>query len=299
MGPAPQRSTYQSAASSIYEPQKQAEEQQIHTTNQTTKNTLEAEKGQVGTDYQSAIDKLTQSVQDQSAKIDQLYTERLGGNFSGLQGNDMGNLFARTNQAQSIIEQTRANKLASIATAEGNADINMNSQLAALAPKYQSLEADYANKAYGAAVTQYDTDAYRQQQLQLKQSEDAATNAYRQQDLALRAQTAGNSVANKYKAVGKSTYVTSPNGNQVKNTSTSNGYDFTGPNGQPINMAEYVSGKNGGQINVNDVLDLLQNGSSYDRQIYRQVQASGQTDPNKILQVIAQEDKKNYYGFGG
>lgn len=299
MGPSPSLSTYQAAASSIYEPQKQAEQMQIQSTNQTTKNTLESEKGQIGTDYQSAIDKLSQSVQDQSARIDQMYNERLGGNISGLQGNDYGQMFARANEQQSIIEQTRANRLASITTAEGNADITANAQLAALTPKYQSLEADYANKAYGAAVTQYNTDAYRQQTLQMRAQQEADTNAYRQQDLALRAQSAGNSVANKYKAVGKSTYVNSPNGNKVKNTSTSNGYDFTGPNGQPINMAEYVSGKNGGQINVNDVLDLLQNGSSYDRQIYRQVQASGQTDPNKILQVIAQEDKKNYYGFGG
>lgn len=292
MGPAPQLSTYQNAAQSIYEPAKQAEATQIRATNATTKNSLEAEKGQVVTDYQSAIDKLTQSVQDESAQIAQTYNERLSGNFSGLQGNDMGKMFARANETQGIIEQTRANKLAQITAGETNADITMNADLAALAPKYQSEEAKYAQGAYATAVKDYNDTNYKNAQLELSRER-----------LGIESQRLANDqnskIADQYKATGKSTYVTSPNGNQVKNTSTSNGYEFTGPGGRPVNMAEYVAGRNGGSVNVNDVLDLLQNGSEYDRQIYRQVQASGLSDPTKILDLIAQEDKKNYYGFGG
>ncbi len=148
----PALSDYQTAANAIYEPQKAAEATSLASTRTQNINTLEAQKGQVSTDYQSAIEKLTQSVQDQSAQINQLYSQRLGGNFSGLQGNDMGKMFSRANQTQGIIEQTRLNKLNQIATGETNVNLQYNTDVGNLTSKYGSLESQYAQSAYGAAV---------------------------------------------------------------------------------------------------------------------------------------------------
>lgn len=163
----PQLSTYEAAARGIYEPQKQAEQIALTATRDTTKTALEAQKGQVTTNYQQAIDKLTQSVQDQTGQINQLYSQRLGGNFSGLQGNDLGQMFSRANQQQGYIESTRANKLNEITTGETNADINYGAGVASLTPKYQSLETQYAQSAYGGAVKDYQDNQYKQQQLAL------------------------------------------------------------------------------------------------------------------------------------
>lgn len=150
---------YMKAAKAIYEPQKTSEAIALKATKTTTINSLEAEKGQISTDYQDAIDKLTQSVQDQTSQINQLYTERLGGNFSGLQGNDLGNMFARANQQQAVIGMTRANKLAQITTGETNAKITYGAGVAALKPKYQSLETQYAQSSYGSALKAQQTQA--------------------------------------------------------------------------------------------------------------------------------------------
>lgn len=145
-------SAYQAAAKSIYEPQKQAEVNSLTSVRDTTKNALESQKGQVNTNYQDAINQLTQSIQDQTGQINQLYSQQLGGNFSGLQGNDLGQMFSRANQQQGIVEQTRANKLGEITAAQTNADIEYGTGIANLTPKYQSLESAYANDAYGAAA---------------------------------------------------------------------------------------------------------------------------------------------------
>jgi len=173
MGPAPTLATYQAAASSIYQPQLQAD---ITTAQNTETNDVaneESLKGQVNTDYQTAIDKLTTSTNNSVAKINQLYTERLGGNFSGLQGNDLGTLFATASTNQTTIEDTRANKLAQIATTETNDQNTYNSTVASLTSKYQGEEADYANTQYGAAVKEYNTEQYQQQELALKQESEA------------------------------------------------------------------------------------------------------------------------------
>lgn len=280
----PSLATYQQAASSIYEPQKAAEATQIQATNATTKNSLEAEKGQVGTDYQSAIDKLTQNVQSQSAQIAQTYNERLSGNFSGLQGNDMGALFARTNEAQSIIEQTRANKLAQITAGETNADIKMNADMAALTPKYQSLEANYAQKAYGSAVKDYNDTQYKNAQLSLSEqrlADSAAKTAQTEQD----------------KNAAKYQVTQDAHGNYI--------FGYGGrvdANNQllgsaPATMAQYLAAQGGGTINVNQFLDMLGKGSAFDQAVYRQVKASGQTTPQGILRAIAAEDPHNVYGL--
>lgn len=282
----PQLSTYQKAATSIYEPQKAAEKNSLVATNKTTKNTLEAGKGEIANTYQQAIDNLASSVSDESAQISHLYTERLGGNFSGLQGNDMGKMFSKANQQQGYIETTRANKLAEITTGEANADIAMNTGIANLKPKYQSLETQYAQNAYGKAQSSYSDQQYKAAQLQLAQERVNISANNSANSANNRADAAAAKNASQFKVVGKA------DSNGIK--STSNGYNFLGPGGKPINLAEYVTGKGG---SVNDVLDLLQNGSSYDQAIYRQVKAANTKNPKTILQVIAAEDRKNYYGF--
>jgi hypothetical protein len=273
-------SAYQQAATSIYEPQKQAESIALGATRDTTKNALEAQKGQVNTTYQDAIDQLTNSVQDQTGQINQLYSQRLGGNFSGLQGNDMGKMFSRANQQQGIIEQTRANKLNEITTGETNADISYGAGIAALTPKYQSLETQYANDAYGAAVKDFNDQQYKQQQLQLSYARlnQSAYNSAASNASKLSAQ---------FKATGKL------NQNTGKND-TSQGYSFTGPNGKPVNMAEYISGAGmGGQ----DIIDLLQNGSSYDRNVASKVAKANPQNDSQLIAAIKKADSGRYYGF--
>lgn len=170
MGPAPSLANYQAAAQSIYQPQLQAD---ITTAKNTETNDIanqEAGKGQIQTDYQSAIDNLTQTTNQNVAKINQLYTERLGGNFSGLQGNDLGSMFATASKNQATIESTRANKLAAISTAETNDENTYNSTVASLTSKYQGEEAQYANTAYSDAVKQYNTDQLNQQKLAISEA---------------------------------------------------------------------------------------------------------------------------------
>lgn len=271
-------SPYAKAANAIYDPQMQVEKTALQTIDKTTKNSLEAEKGQVSTDYQDAIDKLNQTVQDQTSQISQLYAERLGGNFSGLQGNDMGQMFARANEQQVIIGETRANKLAEITAGETNADITANAGIASLTPKYQSLKTQYTLNAQAEA------------------EKDARTQANSDRSFALQVakynQSASNSAAKDYKVSAKGSGVDA-NGNSIKND-FSNGYSFTGPNGKPINMAEYISGSNmGGQ----DIVDLLTNGSSYDRNVAKQVAKSNPQTQSQLITAIKKADSGNYYGF--
>lgn len=288
----PNYANYESAARAIYEPQKQAEATALGATRDMTKNTLESQKGQVNTDYQSAVDNLTQAIQDQTGQINQLYSQRLGGNFSGLQGNDLGNMYGRANQQRANIESTRANKLAEITTGQTNADIAYGAGMASLEPKYQSMETQYAQNAYGSALKDYQDQLYKQQQLQLSYARLAQSAANRQD-----AQT--NAAQAKYKVTGKLNSDTGKADN-------SQGYAFTGPGGTPISLAEYVAGSGG---DVNTVLDLLQNGSAYDRAIYNQAKNVAGNSPQGILNYISYLDKTgkqtksgkvgggNYYGF--
>lgn len=166
---APDLATYQQAALSVYEPQKAAEQASLTTAEQNTIAGLEAGKGQINTDYQQAINNLNNTIQQNVGQINQLYTERLGGNFSGLQGNDLGQMFSKANQQQSYIEQTRANKLNDIAVQEAGANATYQTNLSNLTSKYQGLESQYAQSSYASAVKQYETEAYHQAQLALAQ----------------------------------------------------------------------------------------------------------------------------------
>lgn len=177
MGPAPSLATYQQAAQSIYEPQKAADITQAQATTAADIANMESGKGQIQTDYQTAINNLTATTNANVGKINQLYTERLGGNFSGLQGNDLGSMFGKAAQAQGVIESTRANKLAAIATSETNAQNQLGATISSLTSKYQGEEANYAQSSYSSAVKEYNTEQYQQQQLALRQESIDAANA--------------------------------------------------------------------------------------------------------------------------
>lgn len=276
----PQLSDYETAANAIYQPQEAAEQEADQATDTTTKNTLEAEKPQIQTDYESAIDQLTNSVQNQTGQISQLYSERLGGNFSGLQGNAMQQLFTQANQQQSIISETEANKLSQITTEEGNADITYQADIAALTPKYQSLEEQYANSAYSSAVTDYNDTQYKDAELQLSEDRlgveaESANNS---------AISAANSAADKY---------------SVKQLSSGN-LAYTGPNGS-TNLYQYAQGVNGGaSANPDDVLSTIQGelarGSTTDKGA-----AAGITklkdQGESTSQILASLAKSNAYIF--
>jgi hypothetical protein len=89
---------------------------------------------------------------------------------------------------------------------------------------------------------------------------------------------------------------TNANQNKYKVTAKKNGagYAFTGPNGTPISMAEFVGGSGG---DMNTALNLLQNGSSYDKYIYSKVANKGY-DAGRLAYAIAGWDDKGYLGFG-
>lgn len=269
--------SYMQAAQAFYQPQQQAEATSLQTTDTTTKATLEAEKPQVETDYESAIDKLTQSVQNQTGQIAQLYSQRLGGNFSGLQGNDMGQMFAQADEQQSIISQTEANKLAQITTEEGNADTTYESALAALTPKYQSLEVGAASSAYAAdeKAAQDQANSDRSYDLSVAKFEQSAGNSDTSQ---------ANAAADKY---------------SVKQLSSGN-MAYTGPNGT-TNLYQYAQGVNGGaDANPDDVLTTIQGelarGSTTDKGAaagITKLQNEGKSTTD-ILQSLA---KSNAYIF--
>lgn len=261
----PQLSDYQAAAKAQYEPQLQADITTSKANTAASIANLESTKGQINTDYSSAIQNLKNSVQDQTGQISQLYTSRLLGNFSGLQGNDMGKMYSRANQQQATIESTRANKLSSIATQQTNLRNSEIANESALTSKYQGLEAGAASSGYSAAIKDFEDQQYRQQELGLREQEIAATNANRAATLAASQQA----------------------GYKVKQGSQGQ-YMFSDRNGTPISMAEYVANSGGGE---NTVKNLLQNGTNYDKNVYKKV--AGLTG-DKLQKALS---KYSVYGF--
>lgn len=253
MGPTPSLATYQAAANAIYEPQKAADITTAQNTTATQVANQEALKPQIQTDYQSAIDKLTAATNSNVAKINQLYTQRLGGNFSGLQGNDLGGMFGKAAQAQGVIESTRANKLAAIATTEANLKNTLASTIASLGSKYQGLEANYANSNYDAAIKAYNTNQIALQRLAISaakasrpsQSSVDAANLAALNNAALAAFTAKG-------AQGKDSYVSPTTYNSILRTYESQGgtaaqfkaafAGFANPNQKNINPNDLYIG---------------------------------------------------------
>lgn len=94
---------------------------------------------------------------------------------------------------------------------------------------------------------------------------------------------------------------------QFKSTARTDGsgYNYTGPNGRAITLAQYAAATGGG---VDLVLDQLKGGSAYDKKIYQSVATAMQTlgkgsplhgarDANGVLNYISKLDKGNFYGL--
>lgn len=173
----PSLATYQQAAESIYNPQQQAETNTLTANRDAEVNQLNTQKGQVQTDYGAAVTNLRHQVESETGNINQLYNTRLIGNFSGLQGNDLGQLYSRANEQTQVIESTRANKLAEIGAQVAGTTTKYNTEINNLGLKYRGLKEKYSQDAYGSAVKDYNEQQYRQQQLSLSYARINAENA--------------------------------------------------------------------------------------------------------------------------
>jgi hypothetical protein len=180
MGPAPSLATYEAQATAEYAPQLAADQTTAAATHTANENTLATEKSSVGTQYDIQEQTLNDTVKTQAAQISSLYSTRLLGNFSGLQGNDMGMMFSKANQDETNIETQRTNAVNAINTSIANEDLNYTASESALTSKYQGLEAGAASTAYNSAVKDYNTQQYQQEQLDLgyaKLNEQASASA--------------------------------------------------------------------------------------------------------------------------
>lgn len=169
--------TYQNQASSIYDPQLQADEAQALQKENTTLAGLDQETKTIEPAYQTAIRNLNDSVRGQTGQINQLYSERLGGQFSGLQGNDMGMMYSKANQQQSDIETQRANKLSDIASRRTLAQTGYQTDVGSLTSKYQGMKNQYAQSAYDSALKEEEQQRQFNANYSLEQQKLAASRA--------------------------------------------------------------------------------------------------------------------------
>ena len=268
MPPAPTLSEYESQATSEYAPQESSALTTQGATHQANLNTLNTNLNDVGAQYDIQEEQLGSSVQQEAGQIAQTYATSLLGNTSGLQGNDMGEMFSNANLQEQSIETQRTNAINSINTSITNEDLTNNADTEAIQSQYAGEEASAADTAYNDAVSEYNTEEYQQQELGLEQEkiDVSETNT---------ANTEANTLANSYSATGKTAYDSTSNTNVA---STSNGYDFKGPNGTPVNMASYITGAQGMTSGFSptasaqaQVIDLLQNGSATDKAVLAKV----------------------------
>lgn len=244
MGPAPSLATYEAQATAEYAPQEAAEQTQDAATHQANLNTLGTQLGSVGTQYDEQEQALTSTVQSESAQIAQTYATHLLGNFSGLQGNDMGEMFSKANLQEQDIETQRTNAVNAVNTAITNENLTYNADVASLGSKYQGLESGAASDAYNSAEKDYETQEYQQEELGLeyaKLSETTSNDAATQQ----------NNYLSQFKATEKSGGV---------------GYAYTGPNGESLDLGQYATALAGG--NTDNALSIAENQLSQSQTSY-------------------------------
>ena len=289
MGPAPTLATYQKAATSIYAPEESADiTNEEAATNAQVAND-QAETGQVDTDYESAIDNLQNTIQSQTGQIGALYTSKLLGNISGLQGNDMGEMYAKADQQESLIEETRANKLTQISTDETNAENEEAADVSSLKSKYQGEEASYAESAYSTAVKDYNTEAYQQEELGLNEAKLNQTASYEDSELGLKEQSLNNSEESSYL------------GSFKAKAKAGGGFTYTGPNGEAIDLGQYAMTLGGG--NTTNALNIIKNqlsqsSTSYDKKALAEIgngEKIGASSTN-ILKAIQSEFNIDFGG---
>lgn len=228
---------------------------------------------------QSEIDQLAPEQATQQASLDQAKVNAFKDINSD--ANSRGLLFSGFSPENQAI-YTGTKYLPAVANLATTFQNNKNTLL----DKINQINSTRATQAQGivsTAQTAADKEAY--DNAKLSSSSSGGITPYQQTELNSKA-------AAQYKVTGKSGY----NGAGQKVTSSNLGYNFTGPNGTPISLAQYVQGSGG---DANTVLSLLQNGSSYDKNIYNQVASnkSIQNNPTAVLSAIAKLDKNNYYGL--
>lgn len=262
MGPAPSLATYETAAQNIYQPQLQAEQTTQAATHQANLNTLNTEKGSVGTQYDTQEAMLKNTVSSEAAQIGQMYTTHLLGNFSGLQGNDMGEMFAKANVQENSIETQRTNAINAINTSIANENLTYDANSAALKSKYAGLQENAAQSMYADAVKTYDQQIQHEEQMQLDYAKLNETANYHSADLQLRSEQANNTASNNYMGSFKAT------------AKKGGGFTYTGPNGEALNLGQYASVL--GQGNPDSTLSVIVN----------QLQNSGTSADQHALQFI-------------
>lgn len=143
---------YQQSAASIYDPQLQAELEQLAQKKRSVLTALGEEEKTIEPEYQRALRGLGEQTRENEGKINQLYSQRLGGQFSGLQGNDMGMMFSKAADRRTDIETARAGKLSGIASRRTLAEQEEATGGNALRSRYTGLKNQYAQQAYERAL---------------------------------------------------------------------------------------------------------------------------------------------------
>lgn len=210
---------------------------------------------------------------------------------------DIAALPAQQAAAQASLDQAKANAFKSNA-------LTSNARGVLFSGYTPQANSDYTANTYNPAVTNLNTKTQNQQQtLQDKITDINNQRAQGAESLvedtqeanakvtaaALRAQqstdsktaTAATAASNK---ASSANYVQGKTGN----------YMFVDNSGKAINLQQYVTNTGG---DINTVLNLLQNGTTYDKNIYNKVLASKPANATAALNLIRQLDTKKAYGF--
>lgn len=154
---------FQAQANAIYDPQGAAEKASLKTGYDATYSQLESSKADVGTNYERAIRGVNETEKGQVSSLNALYSSRLAGNFSGLQGNALQGLYGKDNQARADLATNRINKLAQITGQETSALNKYNTDSRGVDAKITSEKAKYSSENYNSAVREEQRVAMEQE----------------------------------------------------------------------------------------------------------------------------------------
>ena len=254
MGPAPSLSTYEAQATAEYTPQEQADLTTAGATHAANLNTLNTQMSAINPTYDNEENQLKSTVQQEAGQIAQSYSEHLLGNFSGLQGNDMGEMFSNANLQEQSIETQRTNAINSVNTSITNENLGYSAETQSISDKYTGEIQAAADSSYDAAEKDYSTEVYQQEELQLSYAKLNQTASYESAELGMKAQEDQTAYLSQFTAKEKTGGV---------------GYAYTGPNGESIDLGQYSMALSGG--NTDNALaiatnQLSQSQTSYDKQ---------------------------------
>lgn len=246
---------------SVYDPQRAAANQGVATTQQDATN---AEQG-INAQKDQAFQGITNTAQGR------------GMLFSGFAPDQQAKYTAATYLPSLVkLHATANDNIAKLQQNILSLNASQQTQAQGIQQGQQKNLQDYQIQQQQAAVEQ----AKMQQALQIAQMSNQtklqAAGITAGASSANAANTAANKLASQYKAA----------------KFTSGNYNFTGPNGRPVSLAQYADATGAGP---GDVLSLLANGSSYDKNIYNKVKSI--SDPGTLLSALKTYDKSNFYGF--